>query len=296
MKVSYVFPWLNPLDTEWQESYEKYSDKKLNLSNPRFRENSMIRYNLRSVAECAPWIDELIILISSESQILPWMNRDTIKFVCHKDFIPQKFLPVFNSNTIEMFLANVITNPYIIYGNDDCYFSRKTDVNEFFSKDGVPIFFTKRKTFNNSSAFQNTCYNSFNLIRSDYMNDFGAYEYLGIPHAQVPMLRSSIREVYKKHRIHIECKITRFREPKINVNQYIYSDWQYLSKNHIRGPKNYSYVGINLKNAAAAQQALEDNTKPLVCFNDIDSTDNISLKVFTGMLAEKFPNKCKYEV
>lgn len=297
MKVSYIFPWVNPLDKEWQDSYEKYSGKKLDLTSPRFRENSMIRYNLRSIAECIPWIDELIILVASESQILPWMNKETIKFVYHKDFIPLKFLPVFNSNTIEMFLANVITNPYIIYGNDDCYFTRKTDISEFFSSEGTPKFFTKKKTFTEKSIFQKTCYNNFNLIRDDFPgNEFGAYEYVGVPHAQVPMLRSTIREVYKKHRFQMGCYTTKFRDPKNNLNQYIYSEYQYLTGNHIRCPKNYSYINMKLDTVKTAEQCLEDETKPLLCLNDTDSTDDIAIKVFTGMLAEKFPNKCKYEI
>lgn len=294
MKVSYVFPWVNPADPVWQAEYAKASGTPIDFSNERFRDNPLLRYHLRSIAEFAPWIDEVVIIISSRSQILPWMNTSTIKFVEHKDFIPQKYLPCFNSNTIETFLANVPTAPYIIYSNDDFYFNSMTTVDDFFSEDGIPKFYSVKKD-QCKNAFQQTCLNNFNVIRKDFPNDYKLFEYERAPHCQTPMLRSTVREVYRKHRSEMEQYITQFREVENNLNQYIYSNYQVLSGNYIKTPKIAAYYDMTLENTPGASTEIFSPTKKLICLNDTEKTTDIAIRVYTGLLAEKFPNKCKYE-
>lgn len=294
MKVSYVFPWVNPVDPVWQDEYAKHSGNKINPDDPRFRENPLLRYHFRSIAELAPWIDEVVVIVSSKSQILPWMNTSTIKFIEHKDFIPQKYLPCFNSNTIETFLANVPTNPYIIYSNDDFYFNSMTTINDFFTEDGTPKFYSVKKD-QCKNPFQQTCLNNFNVIRGDFPNEYNLYEYERAPHCQTPMLRQTIREVYRKHRSTMESMVTKFRVVEDNLNQYIYSNYQVLSGDYVKCPKNAAYFDMTLENTTSAAKEIFEPSKKLLCLNDVETTDSLAIRVYTGLLAEKFPNKCKYE-
>ena len=68
----------------------------------RFRNWGTLKYVMRGISENMPFIDKIILIVSDHHQVPKWINTDFVKVVYHKDFIPSKYLPTFNSRTIEL--------------------------------------------------------------------------------------------------------------------------------------------------------------------------------------------------
>jgi len=63
-----------------------------------------------------------------------------INIVLHEDIIPEKYLPTFNSTTIEMFLCKIKgLSEHFIYFNDDMFPVMPHSMNDFFI-DGKSVY------------------------------------------------------------------------------------------------------------------------------------------------------------
>ena len=72
-------------------------------------------------------------MVQSEDQIPDFIDRSKVRVVLHEEFIPKKFLPTFNANTIEMYMHNIPgIAELFIYGNDDTYVMDKCSYDDFF--------------------------------------------------------------------------------------------------------------------------------------------------------------------
>ena len=143
-KIDLVIPFVNGNDPIWRFEFNKYMKE----YNPhygdgnvqtRYDGNDILKYVFRSIAKHAPWINKIHLLLSGPSQIPEWLDKEKVHIVYHKDFIPEEFLPTFNSTTIEMFLANIDElSEKFIYSNDDIIITSQTNVKDFF-RNGKPL-------------------------------------------------------------------------------------------------------------------------------------------------------------
>lgn len=149
MKVSFVFPYVDGSDPAWRKEYAKWFGNEL-PERQRFRDLGFLKYVFCGIEENLPWIDEVVMLVSSQSQVPGWLRN--VRIVEHKEFIPEELLPVFNSNAIEMFLADVPgLNEGIIYSNDDFIPIGKMEYNDYFTSDGLPRMSYSEKIHPSSS-------------------------------------------------------------------------------------------------------------------------------------------------
>ena len=147
--IDFVVTYLDNSDKSWQNDYMKYAKiekRKYDPNGVRFRNWDNFRYVLRSVATYMPFIRNLYIVVSSELQVPNYINRDNVKIVYHKDIIPAKYLPTFNSNTIELFLYRIPDlSENFLYSNDDIFVSNKMNPEEFFDDKMNPKISVKKK-------------------------------------------------------------------------------------------------------------------------------------------------------
>lgn len=102
-----VISFVDMNDIEWQKLYYFYIQRNINAS--RFRYWDFLRYVLRGIQYNIPFIENIYLILMQESQIPSWLNvnADNLHIVYHRDFIPKKYLPTFNSNTIELHLHKI---------------------------------------------------------------------------------------------------------------------------------------------------------------------------------------------
>lgn len=297
--IDYLFPYVNQKDPIWQQEYriacKKYG-KEYDLNDVRFRDLGFLKYHFRGIAKFMPWIHKPYMIVSSESQIPNWVNQDTVGIILHKDFIPAEFLPCFNSNRIEMFLAKIdVLQDKIIYSNDDFFIVNKTKEDDFWEKDNPKVYCVKKDKV--KSEFQSICKRSFDILRYDYKESgYKPNEYTRPPHNQVPLLKSVIKEVWINHSDAMIQSIasTPFRNLSTDLNQYIYSNAQYLKGIVKKQDKLGKFYDLKDSNYIEVSNEIYNPEKPLLCIND-GGVSAKNLELVKIAFDKKFPNKCKYE-
>ena len=128
-----VITYVDGLDPLWQEDY------RTSMGGPvmakRFRDWGTLRFLLRGIETHLPFVRNVYLVVSRESQVPEWAS-EKLKIVYHRDIIPERFLPVFNSTAIEMFLHRIPgLDEEFIYLNDDFFPLRDCRPEDFF-RDG----------------------------------------------------------------------------------------------------------------------------------------------------------------
>lgn len=304
MLVDYVFPYVNSSDPIWQQTYSKFckdndiKENQFGNESARFRDfGSLIRFVFRSISKNMPFINNIFFIVQSESQVPEWLDKSKVKIIYHDQFIPPRYLPTYNSTTIEMFLWNIPElSEHFIYGNDDLFALNLCEITDFYNDAGLPKIHLnlKSKTYN-ISAFRKTVINGQNLILSDFPNKAPDKDvFYKTNHLMSPLLKSTVKQVWNKHKIDICNNISPFRTDK-NVNQYIYSFYQVFSGQYIDEKFNGKYMDTKGCVINDICDCLLDSTYKVICINDsgLENEKN-SIKLY-NTLNSIFSEKCKYE-
>ena len=106
MEIDFVITWVDMDDPKWKEKFYKYSGKIDNSSNKfseaRFRDYGFLKYWFRGVEKFAPWVRKVHFVTDDQKPEWLNINHPKLQLVSHKDYIPQEYLPVFNSSLIEV--------------------------------------------------------------------------------------------------------------------------------------------------------------------------------------------------
>ena len=279
--IDIVVPYVDFQDENWiktaKENGINYSEEN------RFRgQGDFFKYFFRGVAKNLSWVNNIFLLVQSESQVPTWLNKSTVKVVLHKDFIPEQFLPVYNSCTIEMFLGNIKElNEKFLYFNDDMYAIKELNPSDFFKDNKICQNFYDH--FPASEPYRNHCINSYNLLFNDG-------EKTPI-HSVQPLLKSKVIECFEKYKKNIYDSITKLRTDK-NMNVYLYT--YYLLEQNLCEESLTKFIYTNRYDNRLVRAVLFGD---IVCIGD----ENINYHVyqdpkinkkFKGILGEK----CKYEL
>lgn len=268
-KIDFVVTWLDSSDPVWQEQYKQYKGvaESGDQSSARFRDWDLFRYWFRSVETYAPWVNKVYLV--TNGTFPTWINPNHPKLVLvkHSDYIPDKFLPTFNSCTIELHMNKIEgLSDRFVYFNDDCYINAPISP-EYYFKDGLPcdsnietVFnvptfnpidrftiyismmvdigvlnahFDRRKVWRQSpKRWLGTHLGKAGFLTSLYlmMSSKGKGRFVGFnwKHVEQPFLKAVFDEVWEKEAAMLEESCTRFREEVI-LNPYIFRYWQLAS-------------------------------------------------------------------
>lgn len=309
--IDYVFPFVDSSDPEWQIIFNKYSPSKTNSStNGKERYQSsleLLKYKFRSMEKWMPDFGVVHLIVMSESQLPDWLDTSKIHVVYHKDFIPEKFLPTFNSCTIEMFLHNIFgVSEQFVYSNDDVYPNYKLVPKFFFENGKLKSDFHVRKLYRKNDLNQvwvKIPMKSIGLAAQDtpeYKNKFVKGDtFWELQHIGKPMFRSVNKKVYELYKKEIEDSITPFRNEK-NINQYIFTSYALFHDLGTFSTFRYELVFIEDYNMDKICNLIEepvwtDRTR-VICCNDCSKTTTENYKRMCESFNKIYPNKSKYEV
>lgn len=226
MLIDYVIPFVDCSDRNWLLEYRKYVSGVSDWSNnaTRFRDWETLRYQLRSIERFMPWIRNIYIVMSvSETQIPKWLNTENeqVHVVWDWEIVPHEYLPVFNSNVIDLYIPRIegLSERYL-YACDDYIVMRKLKPDDFFPENGIKLNIGRYKFCD--WTYTQTIYNSDKLICPQYISKEDEYYLMPYcDHAIVPHLRSENLKVLEKYQAEIEGSLSRFRESK-NLTWLIY--------------------------------------------------------------------------
>lgn len=141
--VDLVYLWVDDKDENWIKKRDSFLNPELKseaVACCRFRDNDELKMSLRSVEKYLPWINKIFVV--TDGQIPRWLDTENpkIEVVFHEQFIPQEYLPTFNSNVIEAFLHKIPNlSEHFLYANDDMFVNQNLTPDFFFNKKGQPI-------------------------------------------------------------------------------------------------------------------------------------------------------------
>ena len=224
--VDLVIAYVDNTDNVWKQNYVNYCikisrrDKICELHGERYEDIGLINYQLKLVEKNMPFINKIYLLVSNIEQV-PKGISDKVVVVLHDQFIPQKYLPTFNSTTIEMFLWNIPNlSERFIYANDDMLPTKPLKETDFFENDKIKVSWVSDK-IKIPNQFRWQCWFSYSHILEKLGFTTKKYEYEKPFHSMTPMIKSHCVEAYNLIEKEIVKRIKAFRTD-YQHNQYIY--------------------------------------------------------------------------
>ena len=304
LAVDIVIPWVDGSDPVWKQDKERYVlsiGKSEGNQESKYRDWELLRFWFRSIERNMDWINKVHFI--TYGHLPEWLNTSNAKLniVAHGDYIPDKYLPTFNSHVIEL---NVHRIPDLaerfVYMNDDTFILDRVDRSIFFDDHGMPRQMMKIMCLDNYDPDVDFCiidFNNMGLINRNFsIHDFDkrklfsfkydlrtnirnmalplSYVYPGFCqlHMPAPFLRSTFLEVWDKEERYLDKTCThKFRHYK-DVNQWLMQYWQLVKGDYtpINAAK-YSKMFEIGRNDEEMFTALKNHTYKMVCLNDSDS-------------------------
>lgn len=284
-----VIAYVNPMEESWRVQYDTIVGGP--AVNPmRFEDYGTLKYVLRGIDSCMPFIDRVFLIVSSIEQIPEYIDKTKIKIIAHEEFIPKEFLPTFNSCTIEMFLWNISSlSERFIYFNDDMIPIREMSEIEFFNFGKPCIKFRKNESMKGRQIVE--ILNNCNIMASALFNKFPISTLTPL-HTATPYLKSIYRQAYFSFEDEIKNRITKVRSNK-NISQYFFSNYLFYSENYFNYAPGFQYV-FPADGEKELVSYINDSTNKIICVNGIENAELRNALIPT--LNNFLKNKCKYEL
>lgn len=300
MDIDFVVTWVDMNDPLWQADFVKYSRKgheiKNGVSKARFRDYGFLKYWFRGIEKFAPWVRKIHFVTCGQYPEWLDLNNPKIHLVSHKDFIPQQFLPTFNSVVIEYYLHKIPgLSDHFVYFNDDFYIINEIKKERFF-KEGLPCDIAAFKynpswsqwytTLKNSIAIINRYFDKKEVLARDHdkwfhpsygskarwnyiLRPYGKFIPLRTPHNAQPYLKATFDEVWSVVGKELtEVSGNRFRA----LNDYtpeLFRTWQ-ICKGNFEPYNTYADTKMFplLIKSKQAVEAIRRQSYKLICLND----------------------------
>ncbi len=328
--IDFVITWVDMNDPVWQKSFSQYSERIDNtineLSEARFRDYGLLKYWFRGVEKFAPWVRYIHFVTCGQQPEWLNINHPKLKLVNHEDYIPNEYLPVFNSNVIEIYMHKIPDlSEQFVYFNDDVFVIDHVPVSRFFV-DGFPNDIAAFRTNSGISQFEKMLKNNIRLINKHFDKEeiirrdhdkwhhpsYGKkarftklfryrkqFSTLRTPHNAQPFLRKTFIDLWDKCEEELTSMSThRFRSNNDYTPELIRT-WQ-ICKSDFNPYNTYQDTKMYplLIKAKKAIKAVREQEYSLVCLND-----NVHIRNYQEVMEELkasfdfiLPNKSSFEL
>ncbi len=283
--VDVVYTWVDGADpahaakrASFLSEQQGIHDNGLELA--RFRDNQELRYSLRALEAFIPWVRSVILV--TDNQRPSWLQADhpKIRVVDHREFIPEGYLPTFNSHVIEAYLHTIpgLAEHYI-YLNDDVFLARPCRKTDFFTPNGLPLAFVdwrNRRIFGyhyTKTPHAQSYFNTLRILEEHKIPTDPAFITAHGPYAQT---RSNAADAFSFYREYIEAFApNRFRTTEeLAMYSHALPLWIYKQKRLVPCDERYYYVQTQRRDRVAYYKAIlhsqSDHVPPLFfCINDV---------------------------
>lgn len=330
MDIDFVITWVDMNDSQWQEDFSEYSRKtdneKNGVSEARFRDYGFLKYWFRGVEKFAPWVRKIHFVTSGQKP--DWLNTNNpkIHLVSHKDFIPEQFLPTYNSVVIERYLYKIPgLADHFVYFNDDFYIINAVGEERFF-RNGLPCDIATFLYNPSWSQWYRRIKNNLKIINSHFdkrkvmachhdkwfdksygshafwnyaLKPYGKFITLRTPHNAQPYLKKTFEEVWAAAGKELtKTSVNRFRASN-DYTPELFRMWQICEGNFT--PYNtYSdtkMFPLMIKSRQAVK-AINEQSYSLICLNDNIHIHNYAqvMENIKAAFENILPEKSSFEV
>lgn len=324
-KIDIVILWVDGNDKKWLEEKNKYLSLKGDSSINRFRDWQNLQYLFRGIEKYAQWVNKVFFI--TWGHLPKWLNTNNEKLVIvkHDEFIPQEYLPTFNSNVIEMNLHRIDQlSPRFIVFNDDLFILKHTEAKDFF-KNGLPRdmyieyqkkncsrrhtimrknyldviskYFNKKEfiTSNFNKVF-NIKYGINNIRTAKELKNKGFGDFYN-QHLTQSFLKETFGIVWEKEYKLIDraCK-NKFRADT-DIGSQLCRYWQLLTGKFEPSKKIGKYYAVSNDNRRIVS-AIKQRKYKIICINDTANENNFekSKKDINSAFESVFKQKSTFEI
>lgn len=308
-EVDLVYLWVDGNDPEWLAKKQLVAGKEIDHSETnnkgRYINNDELKYSLRSVERCVPWVRKIFIV--TDNQCPEWLDRDhpKIRVVDHREIMPAEALPCFNSSVIEYFLYRIpgLADRFL-FANDDMFFNRALSPEFFFSEPGIPYVRLKKKFLGKwhyplKRVIRKKLgqYISKVLEGATFVEQkFGVF-YAGIPHHNVDAYvtedyRYAVEQVFKEQ---VNASLQSHIRQYGDLHRSAFSYYALAT-----GKAQLKYVGrkeslrLNIYRRKFMKRLRRYNPA-LFCLNDSQRVSDADRAMIKPFLEELFPEKSSFE-
>lgn len=326
----FVITWVDGNDPDWQAEKRNYTTSGLaDNRTERYRDWENLKYWFRGIELYAPWVKNIYFV--TWGHLPGWLNTNHPKLhiVKHTDFIPEKYLPTYNSHTIELNLHRIPgLSENFVYFNDDVFIIRPVTPKTFFQNSkpcdmlalqpvvanpANPVmshiflnntlvlskYFKKRE--NIKKQWKNyykigypVMYFGYNLLELAFPLFSGFYT----THGASPLVKSTYETLWQKEYETFDTTCMHKFRHSDDINQYLLREWQKLTGNFT--PRNvcchFQYFNVSSDNRKLLSAIKKQKTE-MICINDAnDKIDfDAAKQQINDAFTAVFPNKSSFE-
>ena len=289
-----VITFVDGSDPLWREDYRRMLD--VPALEKRYRDWGLLRFLLRGIETHLPFVRKVFLVVSRDSQVPAWVDRERVDVVLHEQIIPAAYLPTFNSCTIEMFLHRIpgLDERYL-YFNDDIIPMLDCTEADFFPEGHPATGFTR--CLSAHSQFLRHCLNADRLARraAGVSAERG---FLRPEHICTPMLRSACEAAFAAVEPELLASLSPLRTSH-SISQYFFTDYMLFAGLALdrRIPKRHFSLATASTNRMCT--FLEQPDRTMVCINDVKMSQERFRKVRKALLSaleRHFPRRSRFEL
>lgn len=328
--IDFVLLWVDGNDPAWLAEKEKYLPDTKNESSAenRFRDWNNLHYWFRAVEKYAPWVNKIHFI--TWGHVPKWLNtkHKKLNIVKHEEYIPEKYLPTFNSNVIELNLHRIpgLAERFVLF-NDDTFLCNKVSP-DFFFKKGLPadafvntaIYSPKNELsyyhmLINNIAIINKNFNKRQVMKDNFTKCFspkyGMKNFMNLCllpwpcftgffrfHMPQPHLKSTFREVWKKEPYMFENAMKNRFRGDTDISHWVIRDWNLCSGKF--NPKSLDAKGLFFigRDTSELCDYIIKQKGEMLCMNDSDlGVDFVrESKIINKAFQKVLPKKSTYEI
>lgn len=297
--MDFVVTWVDDKDPDWKREFLKYKKETVgDRGDVRFRSWDNFHYWFRAVEKFAPWVNKIHFV--TWGHIPKWLNENHPKLnvVKHSDFIPEEYLPTFNTRTIELNFHRIkeLSEDFVVF-NDDVFLIDKV-VPEMFFVNGKPCDmpvilpfgvseYTKamlnnliviNRNFDIKKGIKKDWFKWFNLKYGKY--NFSNFCFLLFMkshhmapmnfHIALPTKKSTLNTLWEREFNVMDQAVKNMFRKTDTVNNALPRYWDLVSNQFhpINRLKMGSNISVNEKSLNYVLNFIKNQTKPIVCLND----------------------------
>lgn len=301
--IDFVIPWVDGSDPAWVREFLKYknigsavSESAVDTTIERYRDWGLLKYWFRGVDKFAPWARRIHFI--TWGHLPDWLDTSNprLNIVRHEDFIPERYLPVFSSCPIEMFLHRIegLSNRFV-YFNDDFFLCREVGEDRFF-KDGMPLdearlsiphddliahneleclriinrrYDKKRSIGKNLGKWFNARYSVSDMLKTLSLMPWSFFTGFKNHHSPQPFLRETFERLWREESEELEktC-LNRFRAPT-DLLQWLMR-YEQLARGDFKahGYRDARLTKISDESAGDIARMVREQQYAMICIND----------------------------
>ena len=326
--IDIVLTWVDQNDPEWQAEKNKYDPDGTNPEggDVRYRDWDNLQYVFRGIERFMPWVHRVFFVTMGHLPV--WLNTayPRLRIVKHSDFIPRKYLPTFNSNTIDLNIFRIqdLSERFIFF-NDDTFVIKPVKEADFFTK-GRPrdmacispqpiardnirnIVINNLEILNDHFTIEDIRKNKWKwmdirnygmfALRSFLFMRFSSIIGIFEPHIPISFLRSTFEELWTiEEQAFDETCQNKFRT-KLDINIWLARYWQLLSAQFEPRSRYFGKL-ICAADTQGVKDVLGSSKYKMVCINDDESVSADAFPAIKSIvnreLEKILPDPCGFE-